>query len=176
MIEKVGHSRTMREQRLSWIEETKRKNRLSQVGGSVDTGLGTDAVGGNRESQKEGGTPGDNQDDNDLYSLPQQRVVRTDPQDGTIGEPHASSSGALFLPRDDGTSDDEDFGAGPNDDELDELMDIERAVASAAPFTNPAAVPEGVVGKNAAVTALPLGDDFEDEMEAMADFGPPPEW
>lgn len=72
------------------------------------------------------------------------------------------------MPSRDDTSDD-DFG-GPNDDELDILMDAERTMG----LVGASVVVRGMnVGSNTvAVTALQT-DDFEDEMEAMAGFGPP---
>lgn len=150
----------MRDQRLSWIEETKRRDKRSLAGSPGDKSPGADVTGGEAEPQKDGGAFGDNRNDDDLYSLPQLRTANT----GATIETQASSSGALFLPRGDDTSDD-DFGAGPNDDELDALMDAGTAADLADAPENPVAPQER--------GAAPQTDDFEDEMEAMAGFGLP---
>lgn len=151
----------MREQRLSWIEETRRV-KLSPAGSPVDKSPGVDAPEGETESQR---AFGGSHNDDDLYSLPQPRATITNP----TGEARASSSGALFLRSGDDTSDD-DFGVGPNDDELDALMDVERTMGSVG--ASAAARGMNVDNNTVAVTALQT-DDFEDEMEAMAGFGPP---
>lgn len=172
IIEKLGHSKSMRDQRLNWIEESKRKERLLRVGAEDRDEIPSE------EPRKDGP---DNQDDSDLYSFPQQRVTGTETQGVSIGQAHANSSGALFLSGsvEDG-SDDEDFGVGPDDEELDALMNMERATTSG----DASLVLSREAGKdktnklvNTALAAnTPLGDDFEDEMEVMADFGPPPDW
>lgn len=164
----------MKDQRLSWIEETKRREKLSLAESPGDKGSGADVIRGKTESRTEEVSAG-NQNDDDLYSLPQPRITRTDAQSGVTEEAHASSSGALFLPRGaDDTSDDEDFGAGPDGDELDALMDIETAGASAGASMDHI-VKEKIANTDAAGNVAPPIDDFEDEMEAMAGFGPP-EW
>lgn len=157
----------MREQRLSWIEETRRRAKLSRAGSPIDKSPGTDASQEKAETQEDRGSFGSNYNDDDLYSLPQPRVTNTDP----TGEAWSSSSGALFLQGGDDTSDD-GFGAGPNNDELDALMDAERIIGSVGVS---AAVGEKNLDNNTVAATAPRTDDFEDEMEAMADFGPP-EW
>lgn len=150
----------MREQRLSWIEETRRRAKLSRAGSPIDESPGTNAPQEKPETQEDTRSFGGNYNDDDLYSLPQPRATNTDP----TGEARSGSSGALFLQGGDDTSD-EDFGAGPNNDELDALMDAERIIGS---------VGVSAVVNTVAATA-PQTDDFEDEMEAMAGFGLP-EW
>lgn len=142
----------MREQRLSWIEETKKRDKISRAGSP-----GADTTGGEAEPQR---------DDDELYSLPQLRTVITDGSGGT----QAGSSGALFLSRGDDTSD-EDFG--PNDDELDALMDVETAMGSVGASVSSTAVQGRNVDKSTIAPTTPQADDFEDEMEAMTGFGPP---
>lgn len=154
----------MREQRLSWIEETRRRDKISRAGSPRDENPAADVIG---ELQKNGGAFEDDQNDDELYSLPQPRTVNTDGS----GEARAGSSGALFLPHEDDTSD-EDFGAGPNDDELDALMDVETAVGLADASANSAVQEKNMNTSAVAATAIRT-DDFEDEMEAMAGFGPP---
>lgn len=154
----------MREQRLSWIEETRRRVKLSRAGSPIDKNSGTDAPQGKAETQEDRGSSGGNHNDDDLYSLPQPRTTNTDP----AAEARSSSSGALFLQGGDDTSDD-DFGAGPNNDELDALLDAERIMGVSA------VVKEKNLDNNTVVATTPQTDDFEDEMEAMAGFGPP-EW
>lgn len=146
----------MREQRLSWIEETKKRDKISRAGSPGDKSPRADTTGGEAEPQR---------DDDELYSLPQPRTVITDGSGGS----RAGSSGALFLSRGDDTSD-EDFG--PNDDELDALMDVETAMGSAGASVSSAAVQGRNVDKST-IAATPQADDFEDEMEAMTGFGPP---
>lgn len=162
----------MREQRLSWIEETKRRDKRSRAGSPGGKAPEAETTETKTEPQKGERAPGEDQDDDDLYSLPQQRTANAEAQGGATGEAHASSSGALFLPRgvDDASDDDDDFGAGPNDDELDALMEAERTVNTSI---GPVATQEKSVHTNALVPVAPPTDDFEDEMEAMADFGAP---
>lgn len=155
----------MREQRLSWIEETRRRDKISRAGSPGDENPGADVT---RELQKDGRAFEDDQNDDELYSLPQPRTVNT----GDSVEARVGSTGALFLPHEDDTSD-EDFGAGPNDDELDALMDVETAASLADASTNSAVAQEKNMNKSTVAATATRADDFEDEMEAMAGFGSP---
>lgn len=154
----------MREQRLSWIEETKGRDKILRAGSPGDENPGADVTG---ELQKDERAFEGDQNDDELYSLPQPPTVNTD---GSV-EARVGSTGALFLPHEDDTSD-EDFGAGPNNDELDALMDVETAAGLADASANSAVVQEKNMNKSTVAATATRADDFEDEMEAMAGFVP----
>ncbi|KAG0638978.1 replication fork protection component Swi3-domain-containing protein [Tuber brumale] len=156
IIEKLGHSRRMKMEREGWIMDSKKKTSDDTQEKGLDQGRpGTSTT---------PGALGDEvpPNDDDLYSRPTGAVA-----------PAAGNDGALFLGGAPSDSEEENFG--PNDDDLDALMD-EMAAAGAAGVAaiGTATVADRLIDKGkdvpkVAPVAPPL-DEFADEMEAMAEL------
>ncbi|KAL7270453.1 chromosome segregation in meiosis-related protein [Rhizina undulata] len=157
IIEKLGHTKEMRERRLVWIDEAREAKRPRISSSPEDRGK-------MKENEKEGEI-----NDDDLYELPQTRPVGS-AKDGARTADHASSSAALFLPGEDESED--EFG-GPDDEELDALMDaaLKASAAEAAAAESGSRSGSGSGGTESEArkeVPAPQMDDFNDEMEAMA--------
>ncbi|PWW75540.1 Swi3-domain-containing protein [Tuber magnatum] len=153
IIEKLGHSRRMKMEREGWIMDDNKKTSGDTQKEALDQGRpGTKIAPGILGEE----VP---PDDDDLYSRPAGAVA-----------PTTGNDGALFLGGPVSDSEEEDFG--PDDNELDALMD-EMATGVAAVGATAAASGPVDKGKDVPIVtpAAPPVDEFADEMEAMAEFG-----
>ncbi|CUS11723.1 unnamed protein product [Tuber aestivum] len=157
IIEKLGHSRRMKMERESWVMDNKKK-----------AGSNTQEKDLDQERPETNIAPGTLSDeippnDDDLYSRPTGAIA-----------PAVGNSGALFLGGP--VSDSEEEGFGPDDNELDALMDeIAAAGAAGVAAIGATAIVASPIDKGKDVPKVtpvaPPVDEFADEMEAMAELG-----
>ncbi|RPA97841.1 Swi3-domain-containing protein [Choiromyces venosus 120613-1] len=161
IIEKLGHSRRMKMERENWIMESKKKTSGDTQEKDLDQGW--------PETSIVLGAPGDEipPNDDELYSRPTGAVA-----------PVVGSNGALFLGGPVSDSEEENFG--PDDDELDALMDEMATAGAAGVAADVAAMGATAVAASSTdkgndvpkvAPAAPPIDEFADEMEAMAELG-----
>jgi replication fork protection complex subunit Csm3/Swi3 len=160
IIEKLGHTRTLRSQREEWIEEARGakrdRNDMKYLHERTATSETKGTRRGSTDSADDVGENGPN--DDDLYSLPTGRAApgakQTNKQaSGNRDVEH--NPDALFLGgmMDDSDEEMENF----EFEDLDALIEAERQKAVSR---------NGANGKTVEVSG-PSGDDFEDDIEAM---------
>ena len=147
IIEKLGHTKRMQVMRREWIDESKTRNGVYDAPASADVNLDA-AVPASRadepaKSRAQTPPPHHTADDGDLNSA--------SPVAARVDRAMPSATGAV-----------EEL---PEEDELDALLAEDAARTAPAMHTRPASKPPAP-----ARVAPPPEDDFDDEMEAMADM------
>jgi replication fork protection complex subunit Csm3/Swi3 len=157
IIEKIGHSRTMKWEREAWLMESREGKPKDAENDPTGEQLLPDDIPPNSEEL----------DDAELYSVPKETVPKsTAPKQLDVQDPEALFRGAF-------DDSDEDMMGGPDDDELEALLAAEAEkrtllVAGGLP---------GAQGGNGDASAPPApppavreDKEFEDEMDEMMSY------